>query len=78
MAPTEENQAPLAFNLVTPLKVSGAKFSAGAGKDRAAGVKRIPLPWHKCNTGQRPALHPSRGHREELAPEGAESLSFCP
>lgn len=43
MAPTEENWAPLAFNLVTPLKVSGAKFSADAGKDRAAGVKRIDL-----------------------------------
>lgn len=69
---------PLAYNLVTPLKVLGAKFSAGAGEDRAAGVNQIPLPWHKCKTGQRPALPLPHGCREEPAPEGAASLSFCP
>lgn len=78
MAPVKENWAPLAFNLVSPLKVSGAKFSAGAGEDRAAGVNQIPLPWQKHNAGKRPALHPPNGRREEPAPEGAASLSFCP
>lgn len=78
MAPVKENRAPRAFNLVTPLKVSGATFSGGAGENGAAGVNRIPLPWHKRGARQRPALHPPHGRREEPAPEGAASLSFCP
>lgn len=38
MAPVKENWVPLAFNLFALLKVSGARFSADAVEEGAAGV----------------------------------------
>lgn len=66
VAPVKENQVPLAFNLLTPPKLSEAKLPPGPGEDGTAGVNQALLPWHKQEAGQRLALHPPPGCREEL------------